>query len=610
MFAFLRRLIVPIIIVVLLFFVAMIVLQWGADITRSQHVDDTIGVIDGEEISYKVFERYYSSLIREQQDQTEEDLQPDKLKDLRDQAWSQMVSDVLINREVEKHKITVTNQEIYDYLKFFPPQEIQLAPQFMTDGEFDHQKYINAMVSPQNAPFWAQLESYVLPDLRRNKLQSEIVSTIRVTPAEVMEAFLEAREKIKVGYMNIPSAILEPVTPAPPEEEVAQYYETHKEDYKLMERARADIVLFEKAPSQNDWDREYYNIKDIYDSAVTGVDFAELAQAYSDDGSSSNGGDLGWFGRKQMVPEFDSATWALEIDEISQPVKTRFGWHIIKLLDKKTEKETPRGSDKPEMVEKRRAAHILLKVAPSQETLDDLFASARTFAQAAGEEGFKEVAEQNEYEIETTSPFVRDGYVQFVGKNPEASDFIFDNAVGAVSEVLENNSAYYILSVAEHIPEGYSSYDDVKPSIIKKLTAEAAKQVAYDTAQVVYNCILGGTSFSQADRKFGFEYRLSDLITRGTFLPGIGRSPEIIGAAFNLKEMNEISPPIQYERGTVILTLLDKVPASLEEFNQVQDSVALAVRIKKSQDTYSLWFNAMIENADIKNYVDKFYRSY
>ncbi|UCD94649.1 MAG: peptidylprolyl isomerase, partial [Candidatus Zixiibacteriota bacterium] len=421
-----RRLIFPIIIIVLLFFVAMIVLQWGADITRSRRVDDTIGVIDGQEISYKIFERYYSSLIREQQEQTEEDLQPEKLKDLRDQAWGEMVSEVLLTKEIEKRNITVTNQEIYEYLKFYPPKEVQSAPQFMTDGQFDHQKYVNAMVSPQNAPFWAQLEAYVQPELKKNKLQSEIVSTIRVTPAEVMEAFLESKEQIKIGFINIQSLSLEQVTPKPPEEEIEQYYETHKEDYKLVERAIADIVLFEKAPSQNDWDREYYRAKDIYDSAVAGVDFAELAQAYSDDGSASNGGDLGWFGRKQMVPEFDSATWALEIDEISVPVKTQFGWHIIKLLETKTEKETPRGSDKPEMVEKRRAAHILLKVEPSQETLDEMFTTAREFSEAAGEIGFMEAAEQNGCEIKTTAPFVRDGYIQFVGKNPDATEFAFD----------------------------------------------------------------------------------------------------------------------------------------------------------------------------------------
>jgi parvulin-like peptidyl-prolyl isomerase len=262
------------------------------------------------------------------------------------------------------------------------------------------------------------------------------------------------------------------------------------------------------------------------------------------------------------------------------------------------------------MVEKRRAAHILLKVEPSQETLDEQFTMAREFAEAAGEVGFKEAAEQNGYEVKTTSAFVRDGTVQFIGKNPDASEFVFDNPVGKASEVMENNSTYYVLAAAEHIPEAYTPYEDVKTSIEKRLVSEASKQVALDTARVVYNSLMDGMSFSQASETYGFPYERTDLINRTSFLAGIGRSPEVIGAAFNLEAINQISPPVQHERGAAIVTLLDKVSVSLEEFNQVQDSIALAVRIQKSQDVYARWFNGLRDNANIKNYVDKFYRSY
>lgn len=610
MFEFLRRLIVPIIIIVLVFFVAMIVLQWGADITRSQRADDTVGVIDGEEISYRIFEQYYSNLIRAEQDKTEEELTPAKMDELRDRAWAQLLSDVLLRKEIEKRRITVTDEEVYEFLKLYPPSELQSAPQFMTDGKFDYQKYINAMVSPENAPFWAQLELYVQPDLLRSKLQVEIISTVRVTPWEIMEAYLEEKEQAKIGYINIPAASFPTPTEPPSEEESREYYKSHKENYRLSNRATADVVLFNKDASENDWDRAYYEIKEIYDSAVAGIDFGELAQAYSEDNSASAGGDLGWFGRGRMVPEFDSATWALNVDEISQPVRSRFGWHVIKLLGIRTDEETPPGSDKPQQVEKRHAAHILLKVAPSQETLDELFTNARDFADAAREIGLKEATEEYNFEVKTTQPFTEAGYVPFLGQDPDACGFTFENEVGKVSEVMENSSAYYVISVASHLPEGYTPFEETRPSIERTLLADMARQMAYDTAVVIHKAIADGMAFSAAGKKYGFAYQLSDLITRKSVLPGIGRAAEPIGAAFALENVNTISDPVEYDRGAVIITLLEKISPGLEEFNRVQDSIQFAIQLQKSQDMYNRWFDNMVKAAKVENYLDKFYRRY
>jgi len=153
----------------------------------------------------------------------------------------------------------------------------------------------------------------------------------------------------------------------------------------------------------------------------------KLAKIFSDDGSAQAGGDLGWFEKGLMVPAFDSAAFSLKIGEISQPVKTRFGWHVIKLNDRKTEKGIPRGGTEEVDIEKLNAAHILLRVEPSSTTLEQLFNNAQDFVETALSEGFKETAEQFNYEIQTTQPFVEDGYIQNIGRNPQANDFVFNN---------------------------------------------------------------------------------------------------------------------------------------------------------------------------------------
>jgi peptidyl-prolyl cis-trans isomerase D len=609
MFEFLRRLIVPIIIVVLFFFVAMIILQWGADITSSRRVDDTAGVIDGEEISIQEYDRFYSRLLRQEQDKVQTDLSSEKVEEIRQQAWMELVSGRILNREIERRGIHVTNEEIYGFLRMYPPPELQSAPQFMTDGQFDYQKYVNAMVSPENALFWAQVEAFILPDLKKLKLQEEILNTVRVTPAEVLEEYLRENEKVQIGYIHISNPRLRSVISEPTEEELKEYYETHKEDYKLERRAVIQAVTFDRNPSENDWDYVYYMIKDIYDSAVAGADFAELALTYSEDESAAKGGDLGWFARGRM-PAIDSVAWSLEIGEISKPFKSEFGWHILKLIDKKKEKETPEGSSETQMVEKCNAAHILLNVKPSQETLDQLFMNAKDFAEAAKEKGFEETAEEFNYQLKTSKPFMEGGFVPFIGMAPAASETIFKSKPGTVLDVGGSEQAYYVINVMSQVPEGYTPYEEIENAIAGTLIRKKMEQAAMDTAQVIYDAIAEGMSFNKSADKFGFSYERSSMITRKSFLPNIGMSPEVTGAAFALQNINEVSRPIQYDRGAAILTLLDRESPNLEEFNKIQDSLYVTVLQKKHQDIYNRWFDHILNNTDVENYLDRFYKQY
>ncbi len=608
MFPFLRKLIFPIIIIVLIFFTGMIILQWGADITSSQSSSNAIGVINGEEIALQVYDRYYSSLYRQEQDKIDDELPVSKIEEIREQAWNQLMVDVLMKQQVDKYNIAVTDEEMYNFLRMYPPQEIRQTQQFMTDGKFDTQKYGAAMVNPDNAAYWASVERYVLPDLQRYKLQEEIVSTVRVTPAEVMQEFLNEREEIEIGYIYLDKTNFKGLAPEPTEEQMEAYYEENKEGYLIEERAVIDLIKIEKTPSQNDWDQVYYQIKEAYDSAVAGADFSELAKAWSEDNSASRGGDLGWFGRGQMVPEFDSAVFAMKIDEISPPIKTRSGWHVIKLLGIKTEKETPPGETKPVDVEKRNAAHILMKVKISQETFDQLELNARDFVMQAREKGFAETAEEYGYEIINTRPFRENDYIQSIGPNIEAARFALDNKIGTISDIMETKSSFFTFQVAEHIPEGYKAYADVKKTISRKLEIDTQIKMARDSAMTIRGSLENGMKMSQASRSYGIPYDTKKNVTRKSIIPNIGNDPMVIAAAFALERPGDLSQPVEFRNGIVVIKLLDKSTPGIDEFTQVEDSLKMEVLMKKRQDAYQRWFDTMVENADIENNIDRFYR--
>ncbi|KYH31783.1 putative peptidyl-prolyl cis-trans isomerase Cbf2 precursor [Clostridium tepidiprofundi DSM 19306] len=111
------------------------------------------------------------------------------------------------------------------------------------------------------------------------------------------------------------------------EEEIRKYYDEHKEMFKSPESVRASHILVKEENEANDI------LKEINE----GLSFEEAAKKYSQCPSSSIGGDLNYFTKGKMVPEFEQAAFSMEKDEISTPVKTQFGYHIIKVTDKKQE---------------------------------------------------------------------------------------------------------------------------------------------------------------------------------------------------------------------------------------------------------------------------------
>ncbi|MGH8016253.1 MAG: SurA N-terminal domain-containing protein, partial [Candidatus Zixiibacteriota bacterium] len=289
MFDALRKMIFPIIIVVLLFFVAMIVLEWGFGFSGSQQMQDQnlAAVINGEEISWPAYNNIYESVVQSEIRKVPDgELSDDQRRQLHERAWQQLVHDRVLLQEVAKRDIHVTNDEIYSYLKFSPPPELQSVPSFQTDGKFDYQKYMMAMADPQASPFWASIEPIVTKDIMKLKLQEMVISTATISEEEIKTSFLQANEKVKLGVVNVKFERFSRPPPETPDDELQAYFEEHQDDYKLDERRGLNVALLEKAPKPYDWELAYNRAKQVHDSILAGVDFADLAKRFSADGSA------------------------------------------------------------------------------------------------------------------------------------------------------------------------------------------------------------------------------------------------------------------------------------------------------------------------------------
>jgi peptidyl-prolyl cis-trans isomerase D len=215
----------------------------------------------------------------------------------------------------------------------------------------------------------------------------------------------------------------------------------------------------------------------VYNNLIGGADFAEKARELSEDpGSGAKGGDLGWFGKGQMVREFEQAAFSGRINRIQKPVKSQFGWHIIMTTGK---------SKTDYLLEK-----IANKIEPSATTVDQLFENASDFAYLADRDGFDEVIAQLGYEVVESVPFTEDTRtVPGLGSNKALVKFAFENSLGSVSPVYRVAAGYAVVTVSEEIKAGFKPIDEVKESIETIVKREKKKEKTLEIATDIRNNI-------------------------------------------------------------------------------------------------------------------------
>lgn len=246
--------------------------------------------------------------------------------------------------------------------------------------------------------------------------------------------------------------------------------------YKLVDKVasknemvRASHILI-RSTGNDAADKQ--KIDEIYNELMKGANFEQVARTKSQDGSASQGGDLGWFGKGQMVKPFEDACYSGKIGQIQKPIKTQFGYHIIKVTGR---------SNQSFVIEK-----IVNKVTISATTSDKIFQDASDFAYVAKENGFESEAKALKYSVIETPPFNEEAAaIAGLGINKALVKWAFESSVGEVSDVFRFPAGYAVAMVSEIIKPGMKSFDEVKASIrsnvlrMKKLekAVEIAKNI-------------------------------------------------------------------------------------------------------------------------------------
>ena len=262
--------------------------------------------------------------------------------------------------------------------------------------------------------------------------------------------------------------------PAP---EAEAYFVAHRDKFpKMPAELRLAVIQIAPTPDSIPLAAGLAKARALRKRIVAGEKFAKLAQEESEDpGSAKAGGDLGFFRKGQMEPALDAAAFSLKIGEISQPVRSAYGWHLIQVIERDTTKDTPDSSGKTQSVPEAHARHLLVKVAPTQADIDRTVEVAKKVRDQAvkGVAFGTLVRRYSSYD----GPADADGDVGFVSLGslqPHIRAALDSLEVGQVSEVLPNQAGLNIFKVVDRHPER-----DYQLTEIKNDLPDAVAQVQF-----------------------------------------------------------------------------------------------------------------------------------
>ncbi len=584
--------------VIVIAFIGTIIFAWGADITGTRGggkaPSNVVGSVDGKDIPLTNFNQATDQYVEnERQKNPEKDFTEADYRQARQQIWNDFVVSLIQQKEIDKRQLKLTDPELVDFIRRYPPQQVQQVQQFQTNGKFDYQKYLAAMSDPQFAQLWAQVEAMMRGQLSTFKLQEYIGSMVRVSDAELQEKYLRDNERIKVDYALVPLSLFDITAIKIDRSQVEAYYNSHLDEFKAQEQAYYTVIKAAKSPSESDNATALAEINSIKDQLDKGADFATLAAEKTQDPSGKdNGGDLGWFGRGQMVAPFDSAIFSMKDSTIAGPIKTQFGYHMM----------YRKGSRMTNGKEEVNAAHILIKVSPSPETVDAERQRVQSFRDEVNQGNYSALLKQYNLTEETQRRLFHGGGVSGIGKDPDLEKFIFESNPGSFSQVYDRPDAFYVFRTERMVPAGTSTLDEVASLIERNLKTEQQKKMAYARAEVIYNAVMGGTTLADAAKAQGATFAESGFFARSGRIANIGQDPNFIGSAFSLSAANRYSKPVVTQSGAAVMEFKEKLAASLDGFAAQRDTLRTQDVSTEQNALWDQWFTKVRDQSQVKDY--------
>jgi peptidyl-prolyl cis-trans isomerase D len=329
----------------------------------------------------------------------------------------------------------------------------------------------------------------------------------------------------------------------------------------------------------------------ILKQAKAGADFAELAKKNSEDESNAkNGGDLDYFGRGRMVPEFDQAVFAMQPGQISDLVKTQYGYHIIKLVDKKSAATRSLAEVRQQLTDQLAYERAQAQAATLAEKLEKQVSKPADLDKVAKAEGLT---------VQESGFFAREEPILGLGPAPEAANKAFDMKPGDVAGPLRASRGLVFETLVAKQDPYVPKLDEVKERVRDEVIKQKARDLSTQKAAELAAKLKAAPDFEKAAKAAGFEAKTTELIARDAPLPDLGAAPAVEDAAFKLP-VGAVSTAIATDNGTAVVKVLDKKEVTADEWSTAKDRF----RDEQLAEKRNRFFSAYMVKAKQKMKID------
>ncbi|MBF0117908.1 MAG: SurA N-terminal domain-containing protein [Desulfobacterales bacterium] len=601
--------------------IVVVFVLWGVGNFRRER-GVRVATVNGEPITVESYQKAYNNLM-EQVNQNNKKGIKDELKEIfKNQALENLIKQNLLLQRAKILNIRVSDEELSWVIKKIPA--------FQTNGNFDTVRYQKILTQLRMIP--EQFESEQRDAMLIDKLHGTVTSNINVSDEEAREWFEWNNALVNIEYILFDPTQYKDINIS--EKEIIDFFGSHKEDYKTEPMVKVRYLYFDpklyeaKVAITDDMVKDYYEKNkqeflipktvefrqielkvdsdasnssleevrkkalDIIDKAKGGQDFSELIKAYSESpDKEQNEGRLGPFKKEEMIKPFSDKLFSMNIGEISEPIRTQLGWHVLRLDRINQEILPPQKEVEPQikkqiMEEKARG----LSRDDAEAVYDVCF---------EGDDLVK-VAKGRNLEVNTTDFFTVQGPETKIKDRAKFASVAFTLDIMQISEVQDLGDGYYIIQMFEKQSPKIPEFKDVKENVKKDLLRKFQDEKAQKSCEEFITALKQSKSISEESKKRGYVLENTGFFKRDSEIPKIGYDPKFSEVVFHLSKNNPYPDnSIKGNKGYYAISFLERRIPQEEEFLKDKDKIKKMILEQKKRSSFEAWLTNLREKSEV-----------
>jgi len=602
--------------------IVVVFVFWGVGSYRSRQ-SGRVAKVNGTIITLDDYRVSYNNLIEQVRQSFGNNLNEELIRmlQLRKRAMDQLVDNALMLQAAEKLKLAVSDEELAEFIRNIGA--------FQTAGIFDNGRYINTLSRNRLTP--EDFEDQQRKALIINKIQALITGSIKVSDLEVRQWYIWNNTEVDIDYLVVEPQRYKDIKLT--DEEIRNYFDQHKDSYKTDPSIKVRYLYFKpedyaaRVTLSEDDIRDYYesnldefNIpktvearhilikadqdakaeqdesarkkaEEIFKLAKEGQDFAELARKYSEGPTKAKGGYLGTFRREEMVKPFSDKAFSMNAGDISEPVRTDFGWHIIKVEKVNPAKTLSLGEAEADIRKKLKADRSKNIAYDEAEAVYDA-----TFEN----QNLDSIAADRNLKIQTTEFFTQKNPPQEIKNAARFAAAAFNLPINELSAVQDFADGYYLLEVVDKVQPQIPELKAVEQKIRNDLLKEKQDQRARDEANLLLTELKNGQALASVSQKFKIPVKQTGFFKRNSPIPEIGAENDIARIAFELSDEHRLPEEIiKGQKGYYVISFRKRQEPSLEGFEKEKAAIRDRLLQQKTIKTVDAWLTRLRSESEI-----------